>query len=220
MNTTLRIDSEFESLCPPLTDEEYAQLKENILAEGEVLTPIIVWDGVIIDGHNRYEILQEHPEVNYSTREKQFTNRHEAIAWICRNQLGRRNLSEMQKTVLMGRRYDAEKLAYGDRRIEAFSKDHDDRLKSSSNVTAQRLARELGVSEATVRRASSVVAGLDAAEEVLPGVAREILDGTIKPTKKEVIAVAKAAPEERRQRAEKLRVPKETPKKSRAERHQ
>jgi hypothetical protein len=31
MSTTLKVDSEFESLCPPLTDEEYAQLEDNIL---------------------------------------------------------------------------------------------------------------------------------------------------------------------------------------------
>jgi hypothetical protein len=56
MNAVLKIDPEFESMCPPLTDEEYEQLKENIIAEGEVLMPLIVWNGVIIDGHNRYKI--------------------------------------------------------------------------------------------------------------------------------------------------------------------
>ena len=31
---TLRIDEEFEKLIPPLTDEEYRQLEENIVLEG------------------------------------------------------------------------------------------------------------------------------------------------------------------------------------------
>ena len=36
------IDSEFQSQIPALTDEEFQQLEENILSEGEVLSPLIV----------------------------------------------------------------------------------------------------------------------------------------------------------------------------------
>lgn len=49
----LRIDPEFEGKIPPLTTEEFQQLENNILADGVVINPIIVWDGVIVDGHNR-----------------------------------------------------------------------------------------------------------------------------------------------------------------------
>ena len=93
----LKIDPEFAEKIPPLTEEEYTQLEANILAEGALLSPMIVWNGVIVDGHNRYRILQEHPEITFEVREKEFENRFEAIAWICRNQLGRRNLTEIQK---------------------------------------------------------------------------------------------------------------------------
>ena len=61
MTQTLRIDPEFKAQIPPLTQEERKQLEENILAEGELLAPILVWNGAIVDGHNRYEILQSHP---------------------------------------------------------------------------------------------------------------------------------------------------------------
>lgn len=47
----LRIDPEFESKVPPLTDDEYRQLEENILSEEVVLTPLIVWKGTIVDGN-------------------------------------------------------------------------------------------------------------------------------------------------------------------------
>ena len=40
---------------------------------------------------------------------RQFENREEAVAWICRNQLGRRNLSPEQKRYLLGKQYEAEK---------------------------------------------------------------------------------------------------------------
>ena len=45
----LRIDPEFEEKIPPLTDDEFQQLENNILADGIVINPIIVWNGVIVD---------------------------------------------------------------------------------------------------------------------------------------------------------------------------
>ena len=68
----LRIDPEFEGKIPPLTTEEFQQLENNILADGVVINPIIVWDGVIVDGHNRYRIVNKHPEIRFSTCEKTF----------------------------------------------------------------------------------------------------------------------------------------------------
>ena len=62
MSLHLTIDPEFEGKIPPLREEELKQLEENILADGVVINPLIVWDGVIVDGHNRYRILQKHPK--------------------------------------------------------------------------------------------------------------------------------------------------------------
>ena len=89
----LRIDREFESKIPPLTAEEFRQLEENILTDGVVINPIIVWNGIIVDGHNRYRIIEQNPGIQYTTHEKHFDDRYAVIAWICKNQLGRRNLT-------------------------------------------------------------------------------------------------------------------------------
>ena len=97
MDELLRIDPEFESKIPPLTEEEYQLLEENILQDGVVLNPLIVWNSCIVDGHNRFRIIQAHPEIKYSVFEKEFPDRYAAIAWICCNQLGRRTLSPQQK---------------------------------------------------------------------------------------------------------------------------
>lgn len=113
MNPVLTIDPEFEAKCPPLTEDELSQLEENILEEGLVLMPLIVWNDTIVDGHNRYRIAQAHPGIGFRTHEKQFSNRYEALSWICKNQLGRRNLTPQQKKYLIGQRYDAEKKTHG-----------------------------------------------------------------------------------------------------------
>ena len=79
----LKIDPEFQSQIPPLTDDEFKQLEENILKEGKLLSPLIVWGNTLVDGHNRYEIVQEHPEVSFSTMPLPFESREERefAAW-------------------------------------------------------------------------------------------------------------------------------------------
>ena len=49
----LKIDPEFQSQIPPLTDDEFKQLEENILKEGKLISPLIVWNNTLVDGHNR-----------------------------------------------------------------------------------------------------------------------------------------------------------------------
>ena len=109
------IDSEFQSQIPALTDEEFQQLEENILSEGEVLSPLIVWGNILVDGHNRYKILQQHPEIPYTTRSISCTceTREDVLAWICKHQLGRRNLTPEQKKFLIGKQYHSEKSIRG-----------------------------------------------------------------------------------------------------------
>lgn len=109
----LNIDKEFESVIPPLTDEEFELLKGSVLNDGEVYHPLVVWNNIIVYGHHRYKILKEHPEIKYRITAREFENRYEAISWICLNQLGRRNLNDAQKKMLIGRRYKTEKMARG-----------------------------------------------------------------------------------------------------------
>ena len=104
----LKIDPEIQSKIPPLTDDEFKQLEENILKEGKLLSPLIVWNNTLVDGHNRYAILQKHPEIYFSTMPLPFESREEVLAWICKNQLGRRNLTPEQKKFLIGKQYSVE----------------------------------------------------------------------------------------------------------------
>ena len=210
MSLHLTIDPEFASIIPPLREEEQKQLEENILADGVVINPLIVWNGVIVDGHNRYRILQHHPELQFTTYEKAFSDRYEAIAWICKNQLGRRNLTLQQFKYLMGHQYKAEKTAYGgDRKNNAPKSSYQNGNLILKEKTCERIAAENGVARNTVIRAEQFANGVDAAEEAVPGIKQEILTGSIKPTEKAVAAIAKAPPEERPALVQQLRQTKE-----------
>ena len=218
MSLHLTIDPEFASKIPPLREEELKQLEENILADGVVINPLIVWDGVIVDGHNRYRILQKHPEIQFTTYEKQFPDRYAAIAWICKNQLGRRNLTPQQFKYLVGQRYEAEKQSKG---IEFQGNQYTSQDRSGlgqndpdqkSHGTRSRIAKETQTSDSYVRRAAHFAKGVDAADETEPGIKQEILSGSIKSTEKAVAAIAKAPPEERPALVQQLRQAKETEK--------
>ena len=104
----LKVDPEFQGKIPPLTFEELTQLEANILRDGRIINPIIVWEGLIVDGHNRFIIAKKHPEIPFTVHEKEFASRYEAIIWICKNQLGRRNLTPEQKKFLIGKQYSVE----------------------------------------------------------------------------------------------------------------
>lgn len=212
----LKIDPEFQGKIPPLTFEELEQLEKNIVNDGKVINPIIVWNGLIVDGHNRYTILQKHPDIPYTVHEKEFADRYEAIIWICKNQLGRRNLTPEQKKYLVGKQYEAEKALIPNEKganqytsLVGGQNDH----QPKNEKTRARIARETNTTDSFVRRAEVFAKGIDAAEEAVPGTRQKVLSGEIKPTAAEIASVARAPPEERPTLVEKICTPKK-PKKS------
>jgi len=96
----LKVDPELRDLIPPLTDGEYASLKESILKDG-CREPLTIWKGqdIILDGHNRYEICRD-LQVPFNTIEIELPDRTAAKIWMIRNQRGRRNLEESQWAML------------------------------------------------------------------------------------------------------------------------
>ena len=77
---TLTIDPEFRDLIPPLTEEERKLLEDSIVVNG-CESPLFIWNGVIVDGHNRYDICRKHG-IPFAVVEKDFTSRDAALMWI------------------------------------------------------------------------------------------------------------------------------------------
>lgn len=185
-------DREFQNLIPAISDDERKQLEANIIEAGGVRDPLTLWirddnDWVILDGHNRFEICQR-LRFPFPYHEVEFDTRDEAADWIDKNQLGRRNLSKRDYKLLLGRRYNRVKKAEhdggkGKKRSGGQNAHH-------SEKTSERLAREHGVDEKTVRRAGEFQ---QAAEEL--GVTGDIARGTLHASEAEVVAAAKALPE-------------------------
>lgn len=153
----LKIEPKFKNLIRPLQRKEYLQLEQNILSDG-CRDPIITWNGVIVDGHNRYEICMRH-QIPFAVLEMDFSCEAEAIAWICANQLGRRNISEETRKYLIGKQFEAEKLAgavknpNGNNQYSTFDEavviapqERDEETHSRSK-TAERIAKDNHISK-------------------------------------------------------------------------
>lgn len=148
---TIQIDPEFQNLIPPLAPEEYAQLEANIRAEG-CRDPLVVWQGTLIDGHNRHQICTRHG-LPFETVEMEFLGRDAAEIWIIDNQTGRRNLENIDKVPLLERKREIVAREAKDRQghgMTAPGKTLPANLPEASNrETRDTLAAEIGVSGKT-----------------------------------------------------------------------
>lgn len=92
----LTIDPQLEAYVPDLQDGEQDALKASLKSEG-CRDPIVVWRGIVVDGHHRYrycrELGIEAPIVDYSDR---FASIREVKAWMFSNTIARRNLTTDQ----------------------------------------------------------------------------------------------------------------------------
>ena len=211
----LKIDPEFRDKIPPLTDEEFKQLEENILSDGEVYEPICVWNGVIVDGHNRYNIVQEHPEIPFKVKDMEFADKWEAFEWMYRKQLGRRNLTEAQKAYMVGKMYEARKNTEsfkGNQYTSGGGQNVQNQTRREiKDGTAGQIGKEFDMTSRTVRRNEKFAKGLDALKEVSPEAADKILKGEVDVSKEEVSELREQTEKERKTFADKVLnpVPKE-----------
>lgn len=193
----IHIEDEFRDLIPPLREDEYAQLAQNIADEG-CREPLVVWKVpqdtddelagkyVLIDGHNRHRICTTY-QVDFKIHMVQFQTRHEARSWIINNQLGRRNLTKEQQAHLRGTRYNTEK-AQGQR----TDLGNDDKAKSKES-TAKRIAKEYNVDEKTIRRDAKFAKGMEIIGNSNPELKQDILKGKVKVNKGDVQKLGEVA---------------------------
>lgn len=199
MQVPFRIDPEFEGKIPKIGEDEFKQLRENILSIMEVTEPLTIWNGILIDGHNRWKVIQESPEVKWRTREMNFPDKWAAFEWMYKNQLGRRNLTDEQRTYTIGKMKEARKKSIGGQGANQHTVK--EQLPQNGVVakkkygTAAAIAREIGVGRNTVDRAEKFAKGVDVLRNVSPEAADKVLEGKSKITKTEVADLAKSEPE-------------------------
>jgi hypothetical protein len=150
--TQIKVDPEFATLIPPLSESELALLEESLRREG-LREPLLVWKEtyILLDGHNRLRLCQKlgiEPRLSFQS----LPDREAARLFLLRIQMARRNLSRGAEAYLRGRRY-LDSRHQGARSTSG----HNDPKRLS-----EELAQEFKVGEKTIRRDANFALAVDA----------------------------------------------------------
>ena len=179
------IDRDFKFLLPMLDEKAFADLEADILENG-IRDSLVLWEGILIDGYNRFKIAQKH-DLPFNTVSMEFQSRDEVVIWIIRNQIARRNLTPFQLRYFRGLHYHADRRSqgYNSPNAQDLSKPQDEVLIN----TAVKLADKYNVSKSTIERDSRLADALIALGEVSPEAKLSILSGETKVTRAELDAL-------------------------------
>lgn len=155
----LVINPDYANLVPKISQSEYNSLKESIKSNGLWLPIITNNEGVILDGHNRYQICQElQIQARYAVRE--FENDLVEKKFVIECNLKRRQLNDFQKAELgiplLSIEQELAKL-----RQESGQPISSDELKGESRDI---VAKKIGMSGTTFERSRKIIE--DAPEEI------------------------------------------------------
>lgn len=194
-----KIDPEFAGLIPAVSPEQEAELEQQLLSDGRILHPLILWKFdsktlVLLDGHRRDRLMTRHPSLKAPAPAlMEFESRQEAHDWIIRHQLSKRNTTDAQRKYLIGKLYVQQRKPVG--------------RANSANLpnfpvgeTAEKIAAQHNVSERAVRHSADFAEAVDAVAEVSPEVKDAILSGETKASDADVKKLA-ALPKKKRKAA-------------------
>ena len=167
----------FAEAIPEMTPSEYSELKEDIKVNGQRI-PIILFEGQILDGRNRYRALKELKKEPKTSTFK--GSEVEAASLVISLNIKRRHLTTGQRsiigieTLLPAMKEEAQKRKGGDRVSEKVKKTSEpkNRLTARSDKKATaKVAKEVGVSRAAIEQAVRVK------EKATPQVKKAVQEG-------------------------------------------
>ena len=175
-------------VLPPLNEEQLQKLEANIRELGRVTDPIQYWPHngkkIVVDGMNRLEIVrklrEEGVEVEVKADSMAFDSMEDVEYWMLERQATRRNLSPRQLQEIWGKLYNLEKrnpLENLDKSSRPSSqiRNSEQNPGKTEQKTAERIAKQADVAEATIRRAGKRQDQIDGLPENIRGGLKDIL---------------------------------------------
>lgn len=198
LTQSITILPQIEDLLYPLKPEELANLEASIQQYG-VREPLCLWDRdgehILVDGHNRFAVATR-IGVEFPTTVMAFKDLEEVLDWVDKNQIGRRNLTDEERAVTLGRIYqrklDQKRTANREANVE------NGETKGAGGRMTDALASEWNIGSATVKRASSFAEAIAALKDVGENgitAARMMLQGVVKDAMTELPKVVKYHPD-------------------------
>ena len=93
------VNPELKAYIAPLTADEHEALERSILSEG-CRDALVLWGDVLVDGHNRFGICQQHGLPFQTVQNTRFKSMDDVHLWMIDQHLGRRSVSDFQRGVL------------------------------------------------------------------------------------------------------------------------
>ena len=137
-------------------------------------------------------VIYRNPEISFSTMPLPFESREEVLAWICKNQLGRRNLTPEQKKFLIGKQYSVEHRKPGGNGNNQYTATTQEAVQeelcqidtipptATENSVRKQIAEQHNVSESYVARSEKFMRGVQIMDQMIPGMQERILSGQFK----------------------------------------
>lgn len=180
-------ENSFRELNIPLPPAQYRDLEKRI-RKGLSVEPVPVWHTYVLSGYERYELSEKYHR-NYPVNDMHFTRKHEAIAWICRQQLERKDLHRqavcwliyrLYKALLEIEKQKAAKDLFRYKQLSPSLRSGSSEVAVSENYTLMKaIGGEYGYHESTIRNYVRYGRQLDQLEEMFPGIRLRILKGEV-----------------------------------------
>jgi hypothetical protein len=178
----IKINDVLRAYIEPLTESEYQALERSILTEG-CRDALVLWEDVLVDGHNRYQICQQHGVPFKVTENTSFRSLEDVKLWMIDNNLGRRSISDYQRGVLALRKKEIMAARALELAAEAAAEDARIAPEESDAVAKKPAAMPLASREDIARAARLSTATLGQIEKIqktaTPELVEAVRTGTI-----------------------------------------
>lgn len=174
---TLRIDPEFRQLVAPIQETDRLKQEKWITRRGRSL-PIRVWRDLILVDYDVYSFCCSHNIPNYISK-PHITSREEAVIWICKNQLNRKDLAEEMRKYLIGRCFLAMKAISTKNTLDEKQENQKSGEKAPVSIIYEHIGRLYNISPGTVKKYSIYALALDHLYAMEPTFVQQILQGVI-----------------------------------------
>jgi hypothetical protein len=172
-------------LFPPMSEEDYQELKADIAANG-VQESVTFWRGQLIDGRHRVRAMQE-LGINVGYHSSEIYESADPFAFAISVNLKRRHLTTSQRAMI------ASRLATLRHGTNQFEEKEESQICHSSSATQNEAASALNVSKRSVTEAKALE------REAAPEVAAAVHAGTV--TLNAATNLVKAEPDKQKQAA-------------------
>lgn len=204
MGTRLRVHPDLRFLVVPLSEQMHQELKRRLIQNG-CSTPIRVWENTVLVDYDAFEICKANG-IPMTISHIQLESIEEAVSWVCKNQLLRKDLPERLRPYLIGKRFLAEKALGAHEAAKARRSTFpgmtttvivdNSPYDATATKTCERLGLEYHISFVTVRKYGIFASILDSIRAKEPVLAEKILDGKIKISYEHLVEISQLTPME------------------------